>query len=67
MSTSLIVNPAAGRGAGARLEDDIRAELAAHGVEVEVIRSQGPGDVAARVMTALVTKPERVLVAGGDG
>ncbi|MGH8399660.1 MAG: diacylglycerol/lipid kinase family protein, partial [Gammaproteobacteria bacterium] len=37
------------------------------GVEVDVIRSQGPGDVAARVMTALVTKPERVLVAGGDG
>jgi diacylglycerol kinase (ATP) len=67
MSIPLIINPVAGRGAGGRLENGIRAQLAAHGVEVDVIRSKGPGDIAACVVTALAAKPERILIAGGDG
>lgn len=67
MSTPLILNPAAGRGAAARLEPALCHELEALGIAVEVIRSNGPGDVAARVAVALVTRPERVLIAGGDG
>jgi YegS/Rv2252/BmrU family lipid kinase len=67
MSIPLIINPAAGRGAGGRLENGIRAQLAAHGIEIDVIRSKGPGDIATCVATALATKPERILVAGGDG
>ncbi|HET7649998.1 MAG TPA: diacylglycerol kinase family protein [Gammaproteobacteria bacterium] len=67
MPTPLIVNPAAGRGAGARLQHRICEELAMHGVETDVIRSKGPGDVANCVSAALVSKPERILVAGGDG
>ncbi|HEX6550301.1 MAG TPA: diacylglycerol kinase family protein [Gammaproteobacteria bacterium] len=67
MTVPLIINPAAGRGAGTRLERDIRAELASHHVEVEVMYSKGPGDVTRCVMQALASRPEQVLVAGGDG
>ncbi|HEX5339952.1 MAG TPA: diacylglycerol kinase family protein [Gammaproteobacteria bacterium] len=67
MSTPLIVNPAAGRGGARRLEAAIREQLVSLGIEVEVIRSDAPGDVARCVGAALGTRPERILIAGGDG
>jgi len=67
MAIPLIVNPAAGRGSGERLGNDIRAQLAAHGVTAELICSRAPGDVAVRVQAALRDQPECILIAGGDG
>ncbi|MGH8372398.1 MAG: diacylglycerol/lipid kinase family protein [Gammaproteobacteria bacterium] len=67
MSIPLIINPAAGRGAGSRLENRLRDELASHGIKTDIIRSKGPNDVTACVAAALASKPERILIAGGDG
>ncbi|HET7922051.1 MAG TPA: diacylglycerol kinase family protein, partial [Gammaproteobacteria bacterium] len=67
MPTPLILNPAAGRGAAVRFEPALCAELATLGIAVDVVHSTAPGDVASRVAAALVARPERVLIAGGDG
>lgn len=67
MSIPLIINPAAGRGAGGRLENRLRDELASHGIDTDIIRSKGAGDVTVCIRAALAAKPDRILIAGGDG
>lgn len=61
----LLVNPAAGRGAGRRALPRLQALTADVGVRLEVTR--GLDDFAACVARAVAEGAERLLVAGGDG
>ncbi len=62
-----IVNPAAGRGAGAKVARRIGEEFRAGGVTVEVVRTPGPEE-AARLAREAVGDGCRVVIAvGGDG
>ena len=63
----LIVNPAAGRGAGARLAPELLARLRRRGLECEARSSSAPGEVVALVSGALRSGVDCVAVAGGDG
>lgn len=63
----LIVNPSAGRGAGARLAPELVARLRRQGLECEARSSSGPGEIADLVRGALRNGVDCVAVAGGDG
>ena len=63
----LIVNPEAGRGLGREMGPAISHYLEELGLPNRILNSTGPGDVQAKVQTALVEKPPVVVVAGGDG
>lgn len=60
-----LVNPAAGRGAGAACLDALRRLAAAHGAQIHV--SESGDDLAAKARQAVADGVERLLVAGGDG
>jgi len=61
----ILVNPAAGRGAGAACLDGLRRLAAAQGAELQV--SESGDDLVARARQAAADGVERLLVAGGDG
>jgi diacylglycerol kinase (ATP) len=62
-----VVNPSAGRGrAGARWPALARA-LAAAGVEVEPVRTRGPGDAERQVAERVRAGERQFLAVGGDG
>ena len=62
-----IVNPVAGKGAGAKLAGTLAATFAEVGVRVDVTRSPGPGECA-RLAAAAVDDGYKVLLSvGGDG
>lgn len=62
-----IVNPVAGRGAGAKLAGTLASAFAEVGVRIDVARSPGQGE-SARLAAAAVEDGYRVIVAvGGDG
>jgi diacylglycerol kinase (ATP) len=65
MRARLLLNPAAGRGRGARCRRTLERLARAAGVEVEV--STGAADLATRARRAAADSVERLLVAGGDG
>ncbi|HEX8724469.1 MAG TPA: diacylglycerol kinase family protein [Gemmatimonadaceae bacterium] len=62
----LIVNPAAGRGRGARLLPGVARAFAAHGI-TDVRATTAPGDEARQVRAALDDGVETIAVLGGDG
>ena len=62
-----IVNPAAGKGQGARIARHIAADLAAVGMRVDVVTTPGPGEAARLASTAVEDGYERVIAVGGDG
>jgi diacylglycerol kinase (ATP) len=62
-----IVNPAAGKGTGARIALGLAAELADSGLRVDVVSTPGPGEAARLASHAVEEGYERVLAVGGDG
>jgi len=65
---ALIINPAAGRGAGRRLGAAVAAYLSELGVQIHSQHySRAAGDIGALVGEQLSTHPDAVIVVGGDG
>jgi YegS/Rv2252/BmrU family lipid kinase len=62
-----IVNPAAGKGLGAKLTSTIAAELAASGLSVDVVTSPAPGEGARLASHAVEEGYDMVIAVGGDG
>src|SRR2546430_12739895 len=67
ISAHVIVNPAAGRGAGERALDPVARAFRQQGWAVEVTRTGGPGDGAALATAAVRSGAQRVVAVGGDG
>jgi diacylglycerol kinase (ATP) len=65
MRARLLLNPAAGRGRGARARPALERLARSRGIEVEA--AGGAEDLAARAARAAGEGVERLLVAGGDG
>jgi YegS/Rv2252/BmrU family lipid kinase len=63
----LIVNPCAGRGAGAELAPRIVAELRADGVDAEMRLTKGPRHAIELVEGAVRGGADQIVIAGGDG
>ena len=64
---ALLVNPAAGRGAGQRLSSDAREQLRRGGLECNLQFTNAPGEMRVLVSAALRDGVDCVAVAGGDG
>src|SRR2546425_12413205 len=64
--TSVIVNPSAGRGRGARLLDDIRSGLR-HPGGSDIALTEKPGDEEILARAAIARGCSRIIVVGGDG
>ena len=67
ISAHVIVNPAAGRGAGERALDPVARAFRQQGWAVEVARTEGPGEGAALATAAVRSGAQRVVAVGGDG
>ncbi|HVA55231.1 MAG TPA: diacylglycerol kinase family protein [Gammaproteobacteria bacterium] len=67
MRVCLIINPAAGRGAGQKLSPAIISCLAQLGVTAQTFYSDSPGDVTRLAKQQVHAQPEMLIVAGGDG
>jgi diacylglycerol kinase (ATP) len=66
-SVTLILNPTAGRGVGARLAPHIVECLRGHGLDFQLVTTKGPGH-AIRLARDATAKGEGIVVAvGGDG
>jgi diacylglycerol kinase (ATP) len=65
--TTVILNPSAGRGAGARLSPQIAAWLQNCGLDFALVTTTGPGHATALARDAVVQGQERVIAVGGDG
>lgn len=63
----LFVNPAAGRGRGARAALSAAAALRDAGFSVRTVLGDGPEDALARVRAALAAGTDALIVVGGDG
>jgi YegS/Rv2252/BmrU family lipid kinase len=66
-SVRVILNPAAGRGYGARVEPKMRQCLEAEGVDFEMVRTQGPWHAVELAARAAEDGCETIVAAGGDG
>jgi diacylglycerol kinase (ATP) len=64
---ALLVNPAAGRGAGRRLAPQVQERLDQGGVDCSVQFTSAPGEMREMVAAALRDGADCVAVAGGDG
>ncbi len=62
-----IVNPVAGKGAGAQIVGRLAADLARASVHVDVETTPGPGEAARLASAAVEDGYERVISVGGDG
>ena len=62
-----IVNPVAGKGAGAKLAGTLASTFAAVGLRVDVARSPGPGECARLAAAAVDDGYKVILSVGGDG
>jgi diacylglycerol kinase (ATP) len=65
--TIVILNPTAGRGAGARLIPQIGEWLRDCGLEFDLITTTGPGHAVMLAQEAVAQGWERVVAVGGDG
>jgi diacylglycerol kinase (ATP) len=64
---TVILNPTAGRGAGARLSPHIAARLQSHGLDFELIPTNAPGHATLLARDAVTHGKEAVIAVGGDG
>jgi diacylglycerol kinase (ATP) len=64
---TVILNPTAGRGAGARLSSHIAARLQSHGLDFELIPTNAPGHATLLARDAVTQGKEAVIAVGGDG
>ena len=67
MSLHVILNPASGSGAGAKLAPEVRRRLDARQVDYVLHVTDGPGHGVALAGDAAAAGAERVLSVGGDG
>lgn len=68
MHAALVINPAAGRGAGRRLAAAIAGYLAELGIHIHTRDfSRSGGDLALQVHERLAAHPDAVIIVGGDG
>jgi YegS/Rv2252/BmrU family lipid kinase len=67
MTTVLLVNPAAGRGRGARVAAEALRAARRAWPDVEAWRTAGPGDGVRLAAEAAAAGVRRVVVVGGDG
>ncbi len=65
--TIAIVNPAAGKGTGARLAGRLAADLAHDGIDAEIVLTPAPGEAARLASAAVEDGYTRVIAVGGDG
>jgi YegS/Rv2252/BmrU family lipid kinase len=63
----LIVNPAAGRGAGARAGEPAARAFERHGWSVDLVRTEQRGHAVELAHTAATDGLDRVIAVGGDG
>lgn len=66
-SIDVVVNPRAGAGRAARLVGDLVRELARHGFDVEVHRTERPGHGGVIVRRLVDEGAKNIAVMGGDG
>jgi diacylglycerol kinase (ATP) len=64
---TVILNPTAGRGAGARLSPHITARLQSQDLDFELIPTNAPGHATALARDAVAHGKEAVIAVGGDG
>lgn len=67
MRAALIINPAAGRGAGRKLTPEIISCLNKLAITTEVFYSESPGDLTRLAKQQVLAHPDVLVVAGGDG
>lgn len=67
MDTCIIVNPAAGKGEGARTLPKIKALLQAHGINADVVLTERPRHAEELALAAARNGAETVVAVGGDG
>src|SRR5256886_11837163 len=67
ISAHVIVNPAAGRGAGERALDPVARAFRQQGWAVEVTRTGGPGEGAALAAAAVRSGAQRDVAVDGGG
>lgn len=65
--TTVILNPTAGRGAGARLCGQIGDLLHGYGLDHELVTTSGPGHATLLAREAVARDRALVVAAGGDG
>jgi len=63
----VILNPAAGRGYGAKAEEKVRHYLTAEGLRFDLVRTEGPWHAAQLAQDAAEDGFETIVSAGGDG
>lgn len=63
----VIVNPIAGRGAGARLSSQVNCCLRDHGLEIEMQMTDAPGHATSLARKAAEQGKKTVVAVGGDG
>jgi diacylglycerol kinase (ATP) len=64
---AVILNPVAGRGYGARVENELRAHLTALGLQFNLTLSQYPGHSTELARQAALDGVDVIVAAGGDG
>ncbi len=64
---TVILNPIAGRGAGARLSSSIAERLRSHNLDFEVASTQAPGHATLLAREAAEKGNDLVVAVGGDG
>ncbi|MFC2036594.1 diacylglycerol/lipid kinase family protein [Chloroflexota bacterium] len=64
---SVVLNPTAGRGAGARLSSQIAARLQGYSLDFEFATTSAPGHALALGRDAVTQGKEAVIAVGGDG
>jgi diacylglycerol kinase (ATP) len=62
-----IVNPVAGKGAGARVAARLARELGAAGLGVDIVTTPAPGEAARLASAGVEDGYDRVIAVGGDG
>jgi diacylglycerol kinase (ATP) len=65
--TTVILNPVAGRGAGARLALRIADCLRGFGLDFELVSTKAPGDASMIARQAAEQRHDAVIAVGGDG
>ena len=65
--TTVILNPAAGRGAGAQLAPQIIEWLESNGLDFELLETDAPGHAKALAREAAAKGREALITVGGDG
>jgi len=66
-ATTVILNPVAGRGAGARLAPRIVDHLRRFGLDFDLVSTTAPGDACAIARQAALQGQGAVIAVGGDG